>query len=157
MNGTHPHRPTSSKRLLFFTFFSEKQFFSGSYQVLLGFLSGSTRVIRFFSGSTRLLRFYSGSTQVLLRFFSGSSRVLLRFLSAQNKFAQTSFGRVLKIEMDVLQTSNTTPLGIGRFWRVYFTISRFLCFWFFSERTFAPFWSPTAKNRSRGVSEHVWC
>ena len=59
--------------------------------------------------------------------------------------------------MDVLQTSNTTPLGIGRFWRVYFTISRFLCFGFFSEHTFAPFWSPTVKNRSRGVSEHVRC
>ena len=73
-------------------------------------------LLRFYSGSTQvLIRFFSSSTQVLMRFLSGSYEVLIRFLSAQNKFAQTSFGRVLKIEMDVLQTSNTTPLGIGRF------------------------------------------
>ena len=73
-------------------------------------------LLRFYSGSTQvLIRFFSSSTQVLMRFLSGSYEVLIKFLSAQNKFAQTSFGRVLKIEMDVLQTSNTTPLGIGRF------------------------------------------
>ena len=129
----------------FLLFFSEKQFFSGSYQVLLGLL-----------GSSQVLLGFLGSSQVLLRFFSGSSRVLLRFFSAKKKFAQTQFGGVPKIEMDVLQTSNTTPLGIGRFWRVYFTISRFLCFGFFLStllHRFGPLRSKIAPGGSQNMSD----
>ena len=121
---TSPPTNILETAVIFYFFFLR----SSSSQVLLRFYSGSYQVLLGLLGSYQVLLGFLGSTQVLLRFFSGSSRVLLRFLSAQNKFAQTSFGRVPKIEMDVLQTSNTTPLGIGRFRRVYFTISRFLCF-----------------------------
>ena len=62
----------------------DKQFFSGSYQVLISFLGSYQVLIRFLSGSYQLLRFLSGSYQVLIAEKNPRrtwEEVLLRFLS----------------------------------------------------------------------------